>query len=298
MDLNTYNELKQAIGRHDHEGLKSLLEGISKEDASSYVSKNYYVNQQECLLEVAIVDNNIDAIKAMAPYHDKEKFCNPVRRAFQSGVLVFTCKDEGERNELIRELIPLSNWERETVGCYVLWRVSDKLDLVREIAPLVKDKSWALYAASHAGNLDIVRELLTHIEHPIEHFDSPKYRGRHDDELFNAYDNFEWHPLDAAASKGHVEIVRELIPHSDPKAEGSRALWCGAKNGGNIEVVKELLPHSDISNWEDWNEVRPEMKQFIESYFERQALNQALPSVQAQQQGQAITQGRSRGGRL
>lgn len=105
--------------------------------------------------------------------------------------------------------------------------------------------------------------------------------------------------LELACANGNLDVVREIIPHSDPKAGDSRAL-CWASTFGNLEVVKELLPHSDISNWEEgrWLYTKPEMKQFIETYYERQALNQAIPSVQAPQQVQAVAQSRSRGGRL
>lgn len=47
-----------------------------------------------------------------------------------------------------------------------------------------------------------------------------------------------------AARDGRLEDVRRLIPHSDPKAANSRALWWAAYNG-HLEVVRELIPHSD-----------------------------------------------------
>jgi ankyrin repeat protein len=47
-----------------------------------------------------------------------------------------------------------------------------------------------------------------------------------------------------AATKGHLEIVKLLIPVSDPKAGGSYALRLAAENG-HLEIVKLLIPVSD-----------------------------------------------------
>lgn len=321
MNLNTYNEMKQAIGRQDQECLRSLLEGASKEDASSYVSKEciFDIPLPHRLLEIAISDDNIEAIKAMAPYHDKENFCNPIRSAFEGYNFLYL--DDDTKIELIRELIPLTDWERQEVGRNVLWHVSrgylgENLEFVRELEPLVKDKSWALYEASHRGNLELVRELLPHFERPIEYFENE--------------DGYLSHPLSVAAKCGHLDIVRELIPYSDPQAHDSQALQ-NASMKGHLEVVreliphsepkaeesgalflaiffnhpecmKELLPHSSIVSWQNnncgynyWININPDMREYLQTYYERQALNQALPVAQAQQQAQTISQGRSRG---
>lgn len=56
--------------------------------------------------------------------------------------------------------------------------------------------------------------------------------------------NNSW-ALRVAARSGYLDIVRELLPHSDARANQSDAL-AGAAYMGHTEVVKELLPHSDI----------------------------------------------------
>ena len=50
--------------------------------------------------------------------------------------------------------------------------------------------------------------------------------------------------LRLAADKGHLECVKLLIPHSDPKADDSAALRWAAEEG-HLECVKLLIPHSD-----------------------------------------------------
>ena len=50
--------------------------------------------------------------------------------------------------------------------------------------------------------------------------------------------------LQLAATKGHLEIVKLLIPVSDPKAGGSYALQLAATKG-HLEIVKLLIPVSD-----------------------------------------------------
>ncbi len=50
--------------------------------------------------------------------------------------------------------------------------------------------------------------------------------------------------LQLAAESGHLEIVRLLLPLSEPKANNSLAL-CHAARCGHLEVVKLLLPVSD-----------------------------------------------------
>lgn len=157
------------------------------------------------------------------------------------------------------------------------------LEIVRELIPLLHHRENVSsyfaelleYGAEH-GHLEVVREFL------------PLLDAEDKDDNSVA--------LNLAVSNGHLEVVRELIPHSDPKENDSYSLWEAAKAKHN-EVVKELLPHSDISNWseERWEFINPEMKHFIESYYERQALNQAIPTIQAPQQAQVITQSRSRG---
>lgn len=47
-----------------------------------------------------------------------------------------------------------------------------------------------------------------------------------------------------AAQKGHLEIVKLLLPISDPKANKSQAIRYAAQNG-HLEIVKFLLPVSD-----------------------------------------------------
>jgi len=47
-----------------------------------------------------------------------------------------------------------------------------------------------------------------------------------------------------AAANGHLEIVKLLLPHSNPKAKNSEAFRWAAKHG-HLEVVKLLLPHTD-----------------------------------------------------
>ena len=50
--------------------------------------------------------------------------------------------------------------------------------------------------------------------------------------------------LRLAAESGHIEVVKLLIPVSDPKAQDSHALRWAAHNG-NVELVKLLIPLSD-----------------------------------------------------
>ena len=50
--------------------------------------------------------------------------------------------------------------------------------------------------------------------------------------------------LRLAATKGHLEIVKLLIPVSDPKSLDSEALRLAAENG-HLEIVKLLIPVSD-----------------------------------------------------
>ncbi len=52
--------------------------------------------------------------------------------------------------------------------------------------------------------------------------------------------------LQYAAQNGHLQIVKLLLPVSDPKSFGSSALRYAAGNG-YTEIVKLLLPSSDIT---------------------------------------------------
>lgn len=55
------------------------------------------------------------------------------------------------------------------------------------------------------------------------------------EELFEA--------LVAAAGRGHLDVVQELIPLCDPKAQGGAALDAAAC-GGHLDVVRQLIPVS------------------------------------------------------
>jgi len=52
------------------------------------------------------------------------------------------------------------------------------------------------------------------------------------------------HAFRMAAWTGHLEIVKFLLPHSDPEAHYSEA-FCWAAENGHLEIVKLLLPYSD-----------------------------------------------------
>ena len=56
-------------------------------------------------------------------------------------------------------------------------------------------------------------------------------------------------PLRCAAIRGHLKIVKFLLPYSDPEAKNCYALRWAARNG-YFEIVKLLLPLSDAKMYE------------------------------------------------
>lgn len=60
--------------------------------------------------------------------------------------------------------------------------------------------------------------------------------------------------LRLAAQYGHLDMVRLLLPHSDPAAKNSTPVALAAENG-YLEIVKILAPMSDVSA-SDWYALR------------------------------------------
>ena len=86
------------------------------------------------------------------------------------------------------------------------------------------DLTDLLIKASESGCVWLVKELLASGRV------YPKARG-------------SW-ALRWAAANGHLEIIKLLLPVSDPRANDSQALR-GAAANGHLEIVKLLLPVSD-----------------------------------------------------
>lgn len=90
-----------------------------------------------------------------------------------------------------------------------------------------------LYAAAQQGNIDLIKQILSDtIYHNIERFGigiKNKNNGA----------------LDTAAEYGYTEIVKLLIPISNPKLHMSFTIAVASHNK-HTEIVKLLIPVSNI----------------------------------------------------
>jgi hypothetical protein len=81
-----------------------------------------------------------------------------------------------------------------------------------------------------------------------------------------------------AAHRGHVNVVLMLLPHSDPKARCSEALWRAARYR-RARCVDVLAPVSDTHGWDAdlWRQLPAAMQARIrrlQGAGERQGANQ------------------------
>lgn len=201
--------------------------------------------------------------------------------------------------EMVKELLKFPSIRQYADNALGSAAGSGHLECVKELLPFadaMKSHSHPLRYAVSEGRWDVVKELIPHSDPSV------------DDSL----------ALRAASAHGRADVVKELLPHSNPMAKNSSALYMAAKGASKSEgrdyeleamfgygndyneIVKMLLPHSETKEWSEdaWSSIKPDLKEYIQTYYERQALNQALPTVQAPQQSHAVTQTRSRGGRL
>ena len=125
---------------------------------------------------------------------------------------------------------------------------------------------FALLLAVKCNSMDVVRELLN----------NPS-----DDILVYAPD-----ALDKAAQDGHVDIVKLLLPHADPKAHDSNALlWAVHRN--QQACVDVLFDVSDVDVvWRIANERRAHMNYNGFDYFEQRMVARAQQEKLTQEVGE------------
>ncbi|TBV69747.1 ankyrin repeat domain-containing protein [Pseudoxanthomonas winnipegensis] len=114
-------------------------------------------------------------------------------------------------------------------------------------------EDWALVNAARDGNAHVVQELLNEgkanplwrncealfVAASAGHLECVKLLIPVSEAKVNDSAPLRW-----AAHNNHLDCVQVLIPVSDPKADHSLALQYAAQRQ-HIDVVKELLPHSD-----------------------------------------------------
>lgn len=103
---------------------------------------------------------------------------------------------------------------------------------LHKLAPRRTDFRNAFVVAAKAGGLATLKELLPHVKDTVESMYVLSARTFGTSAL--------WH----AAGKGDIEVVKILLPFSDPEKGCSKALRSAAENG-HVDVVKVLLPLSD-----------------------------------------------------
>ena len=88
--------------------------------------------------------------------------------------------------------------------------------------------------------------------------------------------------LELAVAKGHVEVVRELIPYSDPWAPSCRALVWAARleHTAVMQVFVDAFDERAIEYWErdlaDTDGVSAAVRKFCEAWRARQAAAKTL----------------------